>query len=76
MGDFTLHGVTRPLTFALAGGQQAKDSQGRARVGYRASATISRRDFGITWNSVYEGGSVVVGDEVSLVLDLQLIPRS
>ena len=76
VGDFTLHGVTRPLTFTLTGGQQAKDSQGRARVGYRASAAISRRDFGITWNSVYEGGSVVVGDEVSLVLDLQLSPRS
>jgi polyisoprenoid-binding protein YceI len=74
-GDFSLRGVTRPLTFTVTGGRQARDSQGRARVGYRATATISRGEFGVAWNAVYEGGSIVVGDEVTLVLDLQLIPR-
>ena len=74
-GDLTMHGVTRPITFLVTGGQQAKDSKGRARVGYRATSSLSRREFGILWNSVYEGGSVVVADEVSLEFDLQLIPR-
>ena len=75
VGDFTLRGVTQLVTFSISGGQHAKDSQGRARVGYCATGRISRKAFGVSWNAVYEGGSVVVGDEVELLLDLQLIPR-
>ncbi len=75
-GDFTLRGVTQPVTFAVEVGGRSRDSQGRERVGYRATGSISRRAFGVSWNAVYEGGSVVVDDQVDLVLDLQLIPSA
>lgn len=75
-GTLTLHGVSQPVSFVVEVGGHASDSQGRQRVGYRAQATISRRAFGLSWNASYEAGNVVVGDEVELVLDLQLIPRA
>lgn len=74
-GEFTVRGVTRPVSFEVVEGGSRKDSQGRLRRGYRATAAINRHDFGVAWNQVYEGGAVVVGDTVDLVLDLQLIPR-
>jgi len=74
-GDFTLRGVTHPVTFAVAPAGPSKDSTGRARIGYRCTATIRRKDFGVSWHAVYDGGSIVVADEVDVVLDLQLIPR-
>jgi polyisoprenoid-binding protein YceI len=74
-GELTLRGVTRPITFEARGGARAKDSQGRERVGFHAEASIKRSDFGVSWSATYPGGSVVVADEVALVLDLQLIPR-
>lgn len=74
-GALTLRGVTKPVTFEVRGGARAKDSQGRERVGFHAHASIKRSDFGVSWNAIYPGGSVVVADEVSLELDLQLIPR-
>lgn len=74
-GELTLRGVTKPVTFEAQGGTRAKDSQGRDRVGFHAHATIKRSDFGVSWSATYPGGSVVVADEVTLALDLQLIPR-
>jgi len=74
-GDFTLRGVTKPLVFDVVAAGPSKDSQGRGRLGYRATSRINRHEFGVAWNAVYEGGALVVGEHVELVLDLQLIPR-
>ncbi len=74
-GDLTLRGITHPLAFEVTAAGPASDSAGRARLGYRATGRISRKAFGVSWHHVYDGGSVVVADEVDLVLDLQLIPR-
>jgi polyisoprenoid-binding protein YceI len=74
-GPLTLHGVTKPVTFVVTGGSQAKDSQGRLRIGYRAEGLIRRSEFGVSWDARYEPAVPVVADEVELVLDLQLIPN-
>lgn len=74
-GDFTLHGVTKRLTFDVVAAGPAKDSQGRGRLGFRATSRINRLEYGVAWNAMYEGGAIVVGEHVDLVLDLQLIPR-
>lgn len=75
-GDLTLHGVTKRVDFAVEEGGAANDSHGRARRGFRATGAINRMDFGIAWNAIYDGGSVVVGETVDLIFDLQLIPQA
>lgn len=73
IGDLTLHGVTRevPLTVALEG--QAKDPWGNQRMAFAAKAKISRADFGLKWNQALEAGGMLVGEEVKISIDVELI---
>jgi polyisoprenoid-binding protein YceI len=75
-GDLTIHGVTKSVTLetdALSG--EVKDPWGNARRGAHAHAKIDRKDFGLTWNKALETGGVVVGDDVTLDLDVELIKQ-
>lgn len=73
-GDLTIHGVTRPVVFAVEEpAALAKDPWGNARVGLSATTKISRRDFGLTWNGALEAGGVLVGDEVAITLEVEFI---
>jgi polyisoprenoid-binding protein YceI len=73
-GELTMHGVTRTATFAVEGpSAPAKDPWGNIRVGLSATAKINRKDFGLTWNSALETGGVLVGEEVTITLDVQFI---
>jgi polyisoprenoid-binding protein YceI len=73
-GDLTLHGVTRPVTFAVEGpSAPGKDPWGNTRIGLLATTKINRKDFGLAWNAALETGGVLVGEDVSITLDLQFI---
>ena len=73
-GDLTLHGVTRPVTFAVEGPTApGKDPWGNTRIGLSATTKINRKDFGLSWNSALETGGVLVGEDVQIVLDVQFI---
>lgn len=73
-GDLTIHGVTQPVTFAVEGpSAPARDPWGNTRIGLSATAKINRRDFGLTWNAALETGGVVVGEEVTITLDVEFI---
>jgi polyisoprenoid-binding protein YceI len=73
-GDLTLHGVTRSVTFAVEGpSEPGKDPWGNLRIGLSAATKISRKDYGLTWNSALETGGVLVGDDVAISLDVQFI---
>jgi polyisoprenoid-binding protein YceI len=73
-GELTLHGVTRPVTLAVEPpSAETRDPYGSIRVGTSASAKIDRRDFGLTWNAVLEAGGVLVGNEIRITLDVELI---
>ena len=73
-GDLTLHGVTKPVTFAVEGpSAPGKDPWGNTRVGLSAMTKINRKDFGLTWNAVLESGGILVGEDVQIVLDVQFI---
>lgn len=73
-GDLTIHGVTRPVAFAVEGmDAPGKDPWGNLRMGLSATAKINRKDYGLTWNSALETGGVLVGDEVALSLEAQFI---
>ena len=73
-GELTLHGKTRAVTLELDEFSPAMtDPRGNIRRGASASATINRKDFGLTWNKALEAGGVVVGDEVRINLEVELI---
>ena len=73
-GDLTLHGVTKPVTFAVEGpSAPGKDPWGNTRVGLSATTKINRKDFGLTWNAALESGGILVGEDVQIALDVQFI---
>ncbi|HTS60616.1 MAG TPA: YceI family protein [Candidatus Acidoferrales bacterium] len=73
-GDLTIHGVTRKVTFAVEGPTApAKDPWGNTRIGLSATTKINRKDFGLNWNAALEAGGILVGEEVTITLDVQLI---
>ena len=73
-GDLTMHGVTKPVTFAVEGpSAPGKDPWGNTRIGLSATTKINREDFGLTWNSALETGGVLVGKDVTIILDVQFI---
>ena len=73
-GDLTIHGITKNVVFEVEGpSAPAKDPWGNTRVGLSASTRINRKDFGLTWNAALETGGILVGEEVSITLDVQFI---
>lgn len=73
-GDLTIRDVTRKVTFQVEGPTPpAKDPWGNTRVGVSAATKINRKDFGLTWNAALETGGILVGDEVTITLDVQFI---
>jgi polyisoprenoid-binding protein YceI len=74
IGELTIHGVTREVVFDVEGPTApAKDPWGNTRIGLYATTKINRKDFGLTWNAALETGGILVGDEVTISLDVQLV---
>ena len=69
-GDFTLKGVTKPISFPFKLTGAIKDNRGNVRFGVAAETKINRRDYGITWGAKMANGGLNVADEV--LIDLQL----
>ncbi len=72
-GDLTIHGVTRPVELAVTEEGRGKDPWGGERLGFSAVTKIKRSDFGLTWNQALEAGGVVVGDDIKVLLELELV---
>jgi polyisoprenoid-binding protein YceI len=73
-GDLTIHGITRSVQFAVEGPTApGKDPWGNTRVGLSATTKINRKDFGLTWNAALETGGILVGEEITITLDVQFV---
>ncbi len=73
IGDLTIHGVTKEVTFDVDGPTAAiKDPWGNLRRGAEARTKINRKDFGLSYNKVLETGGLIVGDEISITIDLEM----
>lgn len=73
-GDLTIHGVTRKVNLQVEGPTPpAKDPYGNIRVGVLATTKINRKDFGLGWNAALETGGVVVGEEVTITLEVEFV---
>jgi len=77
VGDLTIRGVTKEVTLLVEGlDQEIKDPWGNVRRGATATTKINRKDFGLTWNQVLETGGVMVGDDVDIQIDVELIQQA
>ena len=73
-GDLTIRGVSREVVLTVDGPTpESKDPWGMTRSGAEATTTIRRKDFGLTWNQALETGGVLVGDEVEIGIDVELV---
>lgn len=73
-GDLTIRGTTKPVTFQVEALSPIQtDPWGGKRIGTSATAKIKRSEFGVTWNAALETGGVVVGDEIKIALDIELV---
>jgi polyisoprenoid-binding protein YceI len=72
-GALTMHGVTRDVVIDAAEEGRTRDPWGGDRAGFSASAKLSRKDFGLTWNQLLETGGLAVGDDIRISLDVELV---
>lgn len=72
-GDLTIKGLTRPATFDLEIGGFGTDPYGNYKAGLVATTTIDRTDFGLTYNAALESGGVLIGEKVTITIDLQAV---
>ncbi|KQV07287.1 YceI family protein [Leifsonia sp. Root112D2] len=70
-GDLTIKGVTKPVTFDFEFGGFAQDPYGNYKAGATATTVINREDFGLMYNATLETGGVLLGEKVTITLDLQ-----
>lgn len=75
-GDLTIKGVTKSLTIPFEFTGVAKDPFGNERAGFEGQTTISREEYGITWNAALETGGVLVADKVQLEIEISAIKNA
>ena len=74
-GDLTLHGVTNEIVLDATLEGLNTDPFGNKRVGFSATGRINRKDFGLGWNQLLETGGVVVGDEMKISIDAEIVAK-
>lgn len=73
VGDLTINGITKEVALDATINGVAKDPWGNERLGASATGKIKRKDFGVTWNKSLDNGGVLVGEEVSLNLEVEAL---
>lgn len=72
-GELTVRDVTKLVTLDGEFGGSMLDPYGNTRVGFALAGKVSRKDFNLTWNGVTEAGGIIVGDEVKLTANVQML---
>jgi len=76
VGNLTIHGVTKEVTFKMKKPTgEVKDPWGNYKAGTSATTTINRQDFGMVWNKSLDSGGYIVGDQVMIELDIELVRK-
>jgi polyisoprenoid-binding protein YceI len=76
-GDLTIHGTTKEVVLDVDGlTAPVKDPWGNQRVAASATTKINRQDYGVKWNAKLDNGGVVVGDDVNITIDVELIQKA
>jgi polyisoprenoid-binding protein YceI len=75
-GDLTIKGITKPVKLSLEHAGIVKDSWGNVKAGFSISGKINRKDFGISFNAPLETGGVVLGEEIKINGEIQLVKQA
>jgi polyisoprenoid-binding protein YceI len=73
VGDLTIKDITREVVLDVEVEGFQKDPWGNQKAGFSASTKVNRKEFGLTWNQALETGGLLVGDDVKISLDVQLL---
>lgn len=76
VGDLTIRDVTKQVELDVKYNGMVKDPWGNTKAGFRVTGEINRFDYNLKWDKAIETGSLVVGKEVELIIDLQLVKKS
>jgi polyisoprenoid-binding protein YceI len=76
VGDLTVKGITKPVTLDVEFGGSAADFCGNTKAGFEITGKINRKEFGLTWDGVTEAGSVVVGEDIKLLINVQFAKQA
>ena len=75
-GNLTMKEVTKPVTLEAEYGGSAVDFYGNHKAGFEVTGKVNRKDFGLTWGAVTEAGSIVLGDDVKLIINVQFAKQA
>jgi polyisoprenoid-binding protein YceI len=75
-GDLTIKGITKPVTLDVEFGGSATDFYGNTKAGFEITGKINRKDFGLTWSGVTDAGSVVLGEDIKLLINVQFAKQA
>ncbi len=75
-GHLTVKDVTKPVTFLAELGGIANDPYGNRKAGFSIEGKINRKDFGLTWNATTEAGGLLVGEDVKLAAEIQVVKQA
>ncbi|GAA4091455.1 YceI family protein [Mucilaginibacter panaciglaebae] len=76
VGDLTIKGVTKSVALDVEHGGSATDFYGNTKAGFEVTGKINRKDFGLTWDGVTETGSIVLGDDIKLTINVQFAKQA
>jgi polyisoprenoid-binding protein YceI len=75
-GELTIRDITKPVTLDVEYHGQSKSPWGTTNAGFAASTKIRRSDWDLTWNVALETGGVLVGEEITITIELELIKQA
>ena len=76
VGDLTVRGTTREVVLDVSFEGRGMDPWGSERAGFSATGRINREQFGLTWNQALETGGVVVGEDVKISIDVEIVRQA
>lgn len=76
IGNLTIKEVTKPVTLAVEHGGVADDFYGNTKAGFEITGKINRKDYGLIWNGVTEAGSIIIADDIKLLINVQFTKQA
>ena len=75
-GDLTIRGTTKPIKLKVEYGGTVVDPYGQTKAGFTVNGKISRKEYGLLWNAATEAGQVVVGDDIKIHCEVQIVKQA